>query len=55
MTPGVAVVIPNWNGSRWLPGCLQSIAAQTVPAAEVIVVDNGSTDGSLELLADVWS
>jgi GT2 family glycosyltransferase len=51
VTPGVAVVIPNWNGSRWLPGCLQSIAAQTVPAAEVIVVDNGSTDGSLELLA----
>jgi GT2 family glycosyltransferase len=45
------VVIPNWNGREWLPGCLDSIAAQTLPAAEVIVVDNGSTDGSLELLA----
>ena len=52
MAPGVAVVIPNWNGRRWLPGCLASIAAQTLAPAEVIVVDNGSTDGSLELLAD---
>jgi GT2 family glycosyltransferase len=48
----VAVVIPNWNGKRWLPDCLQSIAAQTLAPAEVIVVDNGSTDGSLELLRE---
>ena len=46
-----AVVIPNWNGARWLPGCLASIAAQTLQPSEVIVVDNGSSDGSLELLA----
>jgi GT2 family glycosyltransferase len=45
-----AVVIPNWNGARWLPGCLDSIAAQSLQPSEVIVVDNGSTDGSLELL-----
>jgi GT2 family glycosyltransferase len=43
-------VIPNWNGLRWLPGCLASIAAQTVEPDEVIVVDNGSTDGSLAYL-----
>jgi len=48
----VAVVIPNWNGMRWLPDCLESIAAQTASPAETIVVDNGSTDGSLELLHD---
>jgi GT2 family glycosyltransferase len=52
VAPAVAVVIPNWNGRRWLPGCLESIAAQTVRPAEVIVVDNGSTDGSLELLEE---
>src|SRR5205823_7667080 len=46
-----SAVIPNWNGRRWLPGCLASIAAQTMPFAETIVVDNGSTDGSLEYLA----
>jgi GT2 family glycosyltransferase len=46
-----AVVVPNWNGAAWLPGCLDAIAAQTLAPAETIVVDNGSTDGSLELLA----
>jgi hypothetical protein len=46
-----AVVIPNFNGERWLPGVLDSVAAQTRPATEVIVVDDGSTDGSLALLA----
>jgi GT2 family glycosyltransferase len=45
------VVIPNWNGRRWLPGCLGALARQTLVPAETIVVDNGSTDGSLELLA----
>jgi hypothetical protein len=44
------VVIPNWNGLRWLPRCLESLAAQELAPAEVIVVDNGSDDGSLEYL-----
>ena len=48
----VAVVIPNYDGARWLPGVLESVAAQTVAPAEVLVVDDGSTDGSLALLAD---
>jgi GT2 family glycosyltransferase len=45
-------VIPNWNGRRWLPECLRSLSAQTRPADELIVVDNGSRDGSLEYLRD---
>lgn len=45
------VVIPNFNGARWLRACLDAIAAQSHPARAVLVVDNGSTDGSLELLA----
>jgi GT2 family glycosyltransferase len=47
----VSVVIPNWNGRRWLPGCLEALECQDRPADEVIVVDNGSRDGSLEYLA----
>jgi GT2 family glycosyltransferase len=46
----VSVVIPNWNGRRWLPGCLGSLSAQTMAAHEFIVVDNGSADGSLAYL-----
>jgi GT2 family glycosyltransferase len=48
--PQVSVVIPNWNGRRWLPECLRSLAAQTRAPDEVIVVDNGSGDGSLAYL-----
>jgi GT2 family glycosyltransferase len=48
----VAVVIPNFNGVRWLPGVLESVAGQTHAAADVLVVDDGSTDGSAALLAE---
>jgi GT2 family glycosyltransferase len=46
-----SVIIPNWNGAHHLPTCLNSLRAQTHPCVEVVVADNGSTDGSLELLA----
>ncbi|HEU0131435.1 MAG TPA: glycosyltransferase [Mycobacteriales bacterium] len=49
--PPVAVVVPTWNGRDLLRDCLRALAAQDVPAAEVVVVDNGSTDGTRELLA----
>jgi GT2 family glycosyltransferase len=49
----VSVVIPVWNGRRWLDGCLGSIQRQTHPVHEVIAVDNGSTDGSVAHLRAV--
>jgi GT2 family glycosyltransferase len=49
--PSASVVIPNFNGAKWLPGCLGGLAAQTFRGFEVIVVDNGSVDGSVEWLA----
>jgi len=49
--PLVSIVIPNWNGVHHLPTCLESLRCQTFRDFEVIVADNGSTDGSLELLA----
>ena len=51
-TPAVSVVVPNWNGREWLPGCLVALAGQRTGALEVIVVDNGSSDGSREYLAE---
>src|SRR5512132_1454673 len=45
-----SVVVANWNGRSDLEGCLAALRAQTYQDFEVIVVDNGSTDGSLELL-----
>lgn len=50
--PRISVVIPNWNGCGWLPECLGSLTGQTRPPDEVIVVDNGSFDGSLPYLRD---
>lgn len=50
MTPTIAVVIPNRNDSAYLVKCLDSILAQDVPPDEVIVVDDQSTDDSLEVI-----
>ncbi|MXX82633.1 MAG: glycosyltransferase family 2 protein [Chloroflexi bacterium] len=44
--PRLSVVIPNWNGKRFLAPCLDSLRAQTEPNIEIIIVDNGSSDGS---------
>ncbi len=48
--PSITVVIPNWNGRRWLPECLASLADQRLRPSQTIVVDNGSRDGSIEYL-----
>lgn len=48
--PGVSVVIPNWNGREWLDSCLGALAGGDLRPAEVIVVDNGSTDDSVPYL-----
>ena len=44
----VSAVIVTWNSRKWLPGCFGSLEAQTHRNLELIVVDNGSTDGSVE-------
>jgi hypothetical protein len=49
--PEVSVIVVNWNRRQMLRGCLESLARQTGPKFEVVVVDNGSTDGSPEMVA----
>lgn len=47
--PKVTVLIVNWNGEQFLERCLTALLAQTVTPYEIILVDNASTDGSLEI------
>jgi GT2 family glycosyltransferase len=47
----IDVIIPNYNGAELLPTCLDALRAQTRQDFCVVVVDDGSTDGSRELLA----
>lgn len=47
MPPKVSVIIPCRNGAAWLAAAIESCLAQSWPNLQVIVVDNGSTDGSL--------
>ena len=46
----VSVIIPNYNGKKYLDDCLKSLRKQSFRNFDVIVVDNGSTDGSAEYL-----
>lgn len=46
--PKVGIIVLNYNGARCLPACLRSLDRLEYPAKEIIVVDNDSTDDSLE-------
>ena len=46
----VTVIIVNWNGERFLERCLVALMAQTTTSYEIILVDNASTDCSLEII-----
>lgn len=50
-----SVIIPNWNGKHLLKTCLSSLKNQTFSNFETIVVDNGSTDGSVEYIKRYFS
>lgn len=46
----VSILIPCYNAERWVAQAIESALAQTWPAKEIIVVDDGSTDGSLDVI-----
>jgi len=51
--PRVAVVVLNWNGLPDTVRCLASLKELTYPNLQIVVVDNGSTDGSADRLAEI--
>jgi GT2 family glycosyltransferase len=48
----VSIIVLNWNGRQHLEMCLTAVAAQQGVSCETILVDNGSTDGSLDLVRE---
>lgn len=50
----VSVIIPNYNGERFLKECLEALKRQTFDDMEVILVDNASTDDSIKLAKELY-
>ncbi len=48
--PKVSVIMPVYNAAEFLPQCLDSVAGQTLADIEIICVDDGSSDNSVEIL-----
>lgn len=50
MSPAISIIIPVYNAERYLRRCLDSIVRQTMSDFEVICVNDGSTDSSVDIL-----
>ena len=50
--PRASVIVLNWNGKHFLEKCLDSLLNQDYTNFEVLLVDNGSTDGSVEFVKE---
>ena len=50
MNPSISVIIPVYNGAAYVGKAIDSVLAQQYPVHEIIVIDDGSTDGTPELL-----
>ena len=53
MSPQFSVVIPLYNKTRFIAGTVASALGQSLSPLEVIVIDDGSSDGSLKALSDL--
>ena len=52
--PLVSVTVVTYNSGRFIRRCLESVLDQTYSFMEVIVVDNSSTDGTVDILKPNW-
>lgn len=51
-SPLISIIVPIYNVEKYLPACLKSIANQSYQNLEVILIDDGSTDGSAQIAKD---
>jgi glycosyltransferase involved in cell wall biosynthesis len=49
--PTISVILPNFNHSQYIARALTGLLGQTYPPAEIIILDDGSTDGSVEMIS----
>jgi len=49
-TPAVSIITPTYNHAAFLPACIESVLAQTLPSWEQIIVDDGSTDDTSQVI-----
>jgi GT2 family glycosyltransferase len=52
--PDVSVVVVTWNALPWLEQCLESVRSSEIIDVEVLVVDHGSTDGTVDFVRKRW-
>ena len=52
MEPKITVIVPVYNVEKYLPECLDSLAGQTYKNLQVLVVNDGSTDSSPQIIED---
>ncbi len=50
MSPCISIITPVYNGIRFIAPCIENVIAQECPAVEHIIVDGGSTDGSVDVI-----
>ena len=50
--PQISVIVPVYNAEKWLRRCVDSILAQTFTDFELLLIDDGSTDGSPALCVE---
>ncbi|WP_295895187.1 glycosyltransferase [uncultured Bartonella sp.] len=55
MAPSISIIIPVYNVAPWLRECLDSVVSQSFTDLEIIIVDDGSTDESSQIISDYAS
>src|SRR5579884_2018765 len=51
--PGISVILPNYNHGKWLRRAVRALASQAVSSMEIVLIDDGSTDDSLDIIRDL--